>query len=724
MAKGKAPPPAIPASLAAPTLGWNARDALADMKPLYAVTLKNWFPSATDVVLRNGYTDYMTGFVQVETLMAYSGAAASKLFAIAGTVIYNATSGGASGNYLNIANAVTNYASTPDSANLDITGDIDIRAYVAADDWVIPGLGGAIPILWKWLVAGSQCSYRIYVFNGSLVLAWSETGNGSLGTFKIATSTGIIPANDGEAIWLRATLDVNNGAGGYTATFYYSFDASDTISVTWTQLGSAVIGASTTSIFSGSAELELGVESSTAIRIYRALVYSNISGTLKASFNAEDAAIGATSITSSATGEVYTCHGTAVIAGNVEVTGLTNARWQYVNFATPAGAFLSLVNGIDAPLNYDGTVWTNPSITGVTATNFIDVTVWKNRQWFVEKNTLKAWYLPVQSIAGVAAPVDMSAYCEFGGYIMACGTWTIDAGYGMDDMLVFITNRGEVIVWRGTDPTSATTFSLVGVFQVGAPIGRRCFVKYAGDCLIITQDGVVPLAAALQSSRLDPRISLTDIIQPAMSSAIGSYGGNFGWQIIQGPKQNLLILNVPVNEGADQEQYVMNTITKAWCQFTGWGANCWVLFNDDLYFGGNGIVGKAWTGMSDAGADIQSEALQAFNYFKSPGILKQWTMMRPTFNSTANPSIFANVSVDFDTTNVSSALSFPAQQYSAWDIATWDSGVWGGGLNINRQWQGCNGIGYCAAPHIYVSANGIEVHWVSTDLVMRAGGIL
>ena len=85
-------------TIPAPTLGWNARDALANMAPQDAVTLENMFPSPTAVVMRNGYSSFFYGFSgQCETIMQYSGAATNKLFAVAGNKIYEATSGGSAG---------------------------------------------------------------------------------------------------------------------------------------------------------------------------------------------------------------------------------------------------------------------------------------------------------------------------------------------------------------------------------------------------------------------------------------------------------------------------------------------------------------------------------------------------------------------------------------------------------------------------------------------------
>ena len=407
------------------------------------------------------------------------------------------------------------------------------------------------------------------------------------------------------------------------------------------------------------------------------------------------------------------------------VSGLTNSRWQYVNVTTSGGSYIECCNGADNVYTFDGTNWVDQgaAITGVTSSQLININVHKNRIWFCQVGTLKAWYLPTASITGAAAALDLSAFCPHGGYLMAMGTWTIDAGYGVDDHAVFITSEGDVLVYRGTDPASATTWALVGVWWLGSPIGRRCFVKYMGDLLLITQDGLVPLSGALQSSRVNPRVALTDKIQRATSEAVGNYGANFGWQVIPYPNQNMLILNVPVSGGAIQQQFVMNTITGAWCNFTGWYANCWELYGNDIYFGGNGFVGKAWDSNADAGADISWSALQAFNYFGSRGQNKRFTMFRPTFQITGLPMVEGNMAIDFDQTAPSSSLNVVTGAGAAWDSGTWDSGQWGG-YNFSRAWQGAAGVGYAAAPNLAGTLNGLELQWISTDVIMEAGGFI
>ena len=433
-------------------------------------------------------------------------------------------------------------------------------------------------------------------------------------------------------------------------------------------------------------------------------------------------------------GKIYsaTAGGTA---GAAVVTGLTNSRFQYVNNTTAGGDYIQCVNGADKMQVYDGTNWHKDGdgapydVTGVNTATCSGINLSHNRVWLIENASLKAWYLPTGAIGGAANALDLSSFADRGGYLQAIMTWTMDAGYGMDDMTAFITSNGQILVYRGTDPSSAATWSLIGIFWVGSPIGRRCFIKFAGDLLLITQDGVISMAASLQSSRVNPKAALSNKIQYAISQAISSYGSNFGWQLMQFPRENMLILNVPFQEGQNQQQFVMSTIKRgngdwAWCNFTGWAANCWELYRDDVYFGGNGFIGKAWNGLDDNGAAINANGLQAFNDFGNDRVQKRFTMMRPILQSNGVPFIYAQMNIDFDLSDPTAPLSFATTNYATWNSSLWDTAVWGTDLSVLKNWQGCSGIGYWAAPRMKIAAKGIQTEWVNTTVVMEAGGIL
>lgn len=413
--------------------------------------------------------------------------------------------------------------------------------------------------------------------------------------------------------------------------------------------------------------------------------------------------------------------------GAAKVTGLTNARWEYTNVTTAGGNYLYCCNGVDKPLLFDGTNWmpidgaSTPAITGVTTTTLNNVLLFKNRVWFIQKNTLKAWYLPTLSVGGAAQSLDLSAVASKGGYLVDFCAWTVDAGFGADDNLAFITSQGEVIVYRGTDPASAATWAEMGVWQLGAPVGHRCMLKFGGDVLLLTLDGLLPMAQALQSSRLDPRVALSDKIQGAISAASDTYFSNFGWDLLYYPKKNAVWVNVPVGTG-QQQQYAMNTITSSWCNFTNWAANCWALFNDDPYFGGNGTVYKAWdTSYSDNSSNIPSTGIQAFNYFEMRGVEKYFTRSRPNLLTTGSPAIQVGLVVDFDLSTMPTPVSFAPTAYGVWDTGLWDAALWGQSLTLNSNWQGVTGIGYCAGPQLQTASSGIQISWASTDVVFQTG---
>ncbi len=354
------------------------------------------------------------------------------------------------------------------------------------------------------------------------------------------------------------------------------------------------------------------------------------------------------------------------------VTGLSNSRWQYINFTTTGGSYIVAVNGVNKAKIYDGAAWHTDGdgapydITAVNSATCPNITMFKNRIWLIQNNSLKVWYLPINAIGGAATGLDMSSLCKLGGYIMAAMTWTLDAGYGMDDYLVFITSNGETLVWRLTDPTSPSGIALIGIYTLGTPIGRRCWIKYGGDLLIITNDGVVALSSALQSSRVDRSAGITDKIRFAVSSAVTNHGSYFGWQLLEFPKVNQLYLNVPVLEGSKQQQYVQNNITRSWCNFTGWAANCWELLNDEPYFGGDGFVGHAWNGASDNGSDIAAFAIQSFQGYGS-AVQKRCSMIRYHLRTDAPVALLGNVNADYDLTDHATELAIGRVSISLWD---------------------------------------------------------
>lgn len=419
-------------------------------------------------------------------------------------------------------------------------------------------------------------------------------------------------------------------------------------------------------------------------------------------------------------------------AGSAVQSSLSNARWQSVNFTNSSGTvYLCCFNGVDSPRYWDGSSWvtitaiSTPAITGVTVTGLISATVHKRRMWLVQVDSLKAWYLPVDSVGGAANAIDLGGIAYKGGYIMALGTWTIDAGEGMDDYWCAVTSEGQLVVYRGTDPSSASTWELVGVWDVGQPIGRRCLYKYKADLLYVSLEGVLPLSAAITTGRTDQRVALTDKITQAMSSAAALNKGNYGWELLYYPEANMLMLNIPVDEGGNQEQYAMNTVTGAWGgPFQGINANCWCIFGGEPYFGSETYVGKFWDSLSDNGTNIAFEAQQAYTYLGSRGRLKQVKSVRPYILAGGDFSVVMGVNVDFSQNEVTGSISFSAPTYGIWDTALWDSGIWGANLNSYADWQTVNAVGTAVSLRIKGQVKDIEFRYAASDVVYENGGVI
>lgn len=207
------------------------------------------------------------------------------------------------------------YASTPDVAALDITGDIDARLEAEPDTW--RGATGAFPAFArKYVTTGDQRSWAWFLTaTGELRVRWSP--DGTIASAITITSTAVIPEVS-QRLAIRWTLDVDNGASGNDVKFY----TAASLAGPWTQLGATVTTAGVTSIFSSSAALEVGRTHSSALpgitddpfagRIHAFQLRSGIDGTIVANPNFTALQAGDTTFTDSP-GRTWTLNGQAAI---------------------------------------------------------------------------------------------------------------------------------------------------------------------------------------------------------------------------------------------------------------------------------------------------------------------------------------------------------------------------------------------------------------------------
>ena len=405
--------------------------------------------------------------------------------------------------------------------------------------------------------------------------------------------------------------------------------------------------------------------------------------------------------------------------GAAVVTGLTNAQWQYVNFGTAGGHFIWLCNGADAPYHYNGSTWANPTLTDVTAADIVYVMAHKRRLFFLFNDSLTFGYLPVVQIAGAVSEFDLGSLFNFGGKLMAAGSWTRDGGDGQDDLAVFITSNGEVAIYQGLDP--ASDWALIGRYDIGRPIGRRPLIKVGADLVVITDAGFVNLSSVLPTGGSAPSLALSNKIENAVRDVTSMHKSIFGWQAVLYPQGGYGMFNIPISTVGDFHQYVVNLTTGAWCRFKNQNGFSWVVHEGDLYFGGAGTVYKADDGFNDDGAPIDAFGKPAFNYFGARGVVKKFTMIRPVMGSDASLTVSLGFDVDYaDGTNVFTP-SPTTSLGSEWDVAEWDVAEWAGAQTTVQAWRTVQGIGYNATTRIKTSTTSQSVIWYAYDIVYEMG---
>lgn len=160
------------------------------------------------------------------------------------------------------------YASTPDSAAVSVTGDIDIRCKAALADWTPSAQASFVS---KNNTAGHRSYNFVVTAAGKLSLISYYDGTNNYGAIS-SVATGV---TDGEVKWVRVTRASSTG----TTKFYLSDDGSS-----WTQLGTD-IATTASGLFDSDVPLEVGASGAGAFNLatgyfYRAQLLSGIDGTV------------------------------------------------------------------------------------------------------------------------------------------------------------------------------------------------------------------------------------------------------------------------------------------------------------------------------------------------------------------------------------------------------------------------------------------------------------
>lgn len=441
---------------------------------------------------------------------------------------------------------------------------------------------------------------------------------------------------------------------------------------------------------------------------------------------------------SSGTGIFEVTAGGAV--GAAVVSSLTNARWSSIQFSATGGQFLFAFNGTDTPRTFDGTTWATWTGTGVTGG-----VAWagaSNGRLFVgNPGRLSFFYSGAGAIAGALTEFPLQGIAQRGGGVVAMATLSGDGGAGPQTLTVFLTSEQEAIVYAGTDPSSVTTWQLVGRWRIPLLIGtpHRCVAQYGGDALALTTGGLLPLSAlrsGADTGTVLERASMTRRIAPTWRDITGTRGGFSGWGVTPLIGLGLVVVNAPWN--ATGSQQIVISEGGAVTRWGGIPAAVWTEGLGNRVFAGNSATGQVLLygeDTSDAGLGIRSEGLTAYSALGAAGRMKHGKLVQAILDDgTAAVTREVRVLADWNVPtaqldnlgpNAVAPTVPPLQGGGAslvWGVGQWGVNLWGGAGGVSRAWRTASAEGHAMAVRLQMISGQSRPAWAGSNLVFEAGG--
>ena len=417
---------------------------------------------------------------------------------------------------------------------------------------------------------------------------------------------------------------------------------------------------------------------------------------------------------SAANGNIWDA--TSAAAASSLASGFVSNRWQWANMNGTMG----LVNGSDNPQVYDGSTIAAMTISGsgLTTSSLDGVFIFKSRSYFWASNTQDFWYSATNALGGALTKFPLSRVSQFGGNLTLITSFSADSGSGPDDFIVFVMSTGDAIVYQGSDPGSASDWSLVGIFRIGAPLSIRSAVKIGGDTRIITRDDYISLSEMFNGDRSTRKRSKA---VGALNSAVSSYSSNFGWQACVFPRGRMLIFNIP-RTATDLDQHIQNTSTGAWCKFTGMNAFCWSVYNNDLYFGGVGVIYKAYNGYSDNSSAIDGDAITSWSMLGINNNKQLTAVQNHVETNVSTVNLGVEVGADFSDPIVTVTETTDAPTTTPWG-SPWGSD-WASSFRSISSWKSASAFGRYFSQRLKVSTGTAGFKWNSTTYMVQPGSVI
>lgn len=372
-------------------------------------------------------------------------------------------------------------------------------------------------------------------------------------------------------------------------------------------------------------------------------------------------------------------------------------------------------------------------VTGVDPALLVFVMAFKERLWFIQKNTSYAWFLPTGAIIGAATQFNFGNKFKHGGTLQALYNWTIQGSTGPQNYLVAISSSGEILIYGGDDPTDANNWEIVGSWYIGTvPVGRRIGGNIGGDLYILSIAGLQPLNKIVQGNQTQiENIEVSRKVSPAVRALMLVSFQQNGWEVKLYPSQDALFVTSPVQTGFPSTQFVQSLNNQGWSVFQSMPIFTGDVWRGNFYFGaldGNVYVisgdtdNQPRTG-TGGGVSISSSVLGSFQDYEEPGVYHTGMFIRPVFLSTAQPVYEVEMRYDYDISEVFSPGLPVTPTGALWDIGIWDVSLWSGQYIELEAVNGATGIGRAMAVGLSMQTSA-ETTLVRYDIMYDTGGML
>ena len=415
--------------------------------------------------------------------------------------------------------------------------------------------------------------------------------------------------------------------------------------------------------------------------------------------------------------------------------GQNSGNYAATQLANASGDWLIAVNDWgDPPLRFDGTEWEvmdaayvppvdkpskitvdlvkYPGAAVVNGQNLVHVCKYRNRLFFVELNSMNVWYLPLNAVGGQLELIPLSGAATKGGRLLFCATWSLDAGDGIDDKIVFGTTLGELIIFTGSDPGNAATWRQEGRYEVPAPLGMNAYLTLGGDLLIATVTGIVPTSAAItkEAAQLELAAITRNVKRMWREHVVEKR--LWPWTMHKWEEFGAVFVTTPGGKGINKMCLAVNDATGAWARMVGWDATCFMRSGNDMFFGTqDGRIMQADRTGYDDGYPYTATMVGGWGALSSQPASTVWLQARAVFVTKSGEPFLPQLSSCTDfviKVPPPPSAGIDAGVEDVWDQGKWDEALWDQASArvptvTNTGWVSIGTTGFTHAPVLQVT---------------------